>query len=212
MTEKRTASQTVFPMVSSLFLTLARLLFGRCRYVILERDLTEGPLPVYASPLDLVFREVSAEEASVLAHLVPLDRKERFLREARRWFARGFTCLAAWHGNTIAAMDWISEQGDESSNIRMRAGSCFGMGLLAHEMFRGAGLALLGYSLEEARRRGYQRQVAIVEATNKKMLLAAIQMLGFRMVGRIDQQRIFRKSRWKWQVGDRSGRSRPLTL
>src|SRR5262249_50285115 len=84
--------------------------------------------------------------------------------------AAGYICLVAVRAAEIVGMDWLSPTGDHSAETGLTVfttnGSCYALDL--HEKYsgEGIGLALLAYSLVEAKRRRFQRQVSYVDSRN----------------------------------------------
>ena len=73
-------------------------------------------------------------------------------------------------------------------------------------------IILCDYSLGEAKRRGYRRQVCWVDAGNKRMLSAAIQLYGFRIIGEIRTTNVLKRPFSTWTVGRRGGRGGTAAL
>ncbi|MDX1799170.1 MAG: hypothetical protein R3255_11015, partial [Candidatus Lokiarchaeia archaeon] len=67
---------------------------------------------------------------------------------------------------------------------------------------KGIGLALLSFSLQDCKRRGYENQITWVRAENLKMLNASVQMLGYEKIGEIHTKKIFLKPFSKWMLNE----------
>lgn len=215
---RRSLGRRLIPALARKARRVARLVYERDHFIILCRDLNAEPPQLPASTLELTFREASSRDLPRLDELWPAGDGSRLARLSRQRFVSGVICLTAWNHDQVVGVDWVSPHGDDESatglRLRMSAGTCYGMDLREHERYRGrrVGLALLGFSLEESKRRGFTRQVTYVSADNVPMLSAAVQLLGFRKVGQIRTLRLLRRPRSRWTYGGRSGRDRTLVL
>lgn len=198
--------------------------FSRRRLIILEFPLRTRPLPTHASSLKLELRVASESEAGALcaywesSSYATIDKKEMNLTLFRRRLESGDVCLVAWHGDRIVGMDWLFARGYDCpyTGLRMEwpSDTCYGGELSEHDDFggRGIGMALLAYSLAEAKRMGRHRQVATVVATNVKMLGAAVQLYGFTPVGKVQITRLFDRPYSVWRIGTLTGWGGKVTL
>jgi acyl carrier protein len=199
---------------------LAGRAFGRGRYLLLARDLEEGPIPAPESftRLPLAFRAVTPEELATLPRSWPQFRRRLPLEAWRAEMAAGATCLAAFWEGRIAALEWLSGDGESRSSmglpIRVRPGTSYGFRLLERldAAGNGIGLSLLAFSLAESRRRGYARQAGYVDERNRRMLVASLVLLGFKSFGEVRVTRLFGASRARWRVDGREGTGGTLVL
>lgn len=181
--------------------------------VFLERPLDAGPLPSSPTALELVLREASKDEASSIDVPWGPSRANR-----DRWVRSGNVCLTAWHAGALVGIDWIAATGEDEAvtglRLRVRPGTCFGLGLDEDPAFegRGVGLSLLAYSLAESRRRGFTRQVTMVATHNVRMLTASLQLMGFQVFGESRTISIFRRPRTRWRIHGTAGRGQEVLL
>lgn len=184
---------------------------------VLERPL-DSPVPSAPCSVPLERRLARLDDAPGLRDLWGDTAFEARAREFRDRVARGYLCLGAWREGRWAAIDYLSpgEDRDRFLGIRVRPsrGVVLGLGLYEPPALRGSGvgLALLEYSLHIARERGFERQVTIVRDQNEKMLLGAVQLFGFREIGRIDTRRVFGHARSSWVLRGRAGSGGVLEL
>lgn len=168
-------------------------LYVRQRQLLLERDLTTTLPPVVPGAVPLEFRAAQPSDAAGLraSGFWPASRAERWVGRFADRFAGGHHCFVALHQGQIVGIDWISGKHADTAliglRVEMRPGTCVGENLMEHRAFRhrGVGLALLTYSLQQARKMGYARQVTLVSAWNRRMLVTAIQLMGFRQAGEL---------------------------
>jgi acyl carrier protein/GNAT superfamily N-acetyltransferase len=198
--------------------------FTRRKLIIIEFPLRSLPLPAYTPPLKMELRVASEDDAPALRDFwescayATIDRKDMDLTLFRRRMEAGDLCLAAWYGSRIVGVDWLFARGYDCPYSGLRLdwppNTCYGGELSERGDFngRGVGMALLAFSLAEARRRGYHRQVATVVATNARMLAAAVQLYGFVPSGEIRILRLFGRPRSAWRVRERSGRGATVVL
>ena len=195
-----------------------RTVYARQRQLLLERDLTWAPLPAVAPSLPLEFRAATLGDQAALDRFWPASRRHYWLRLFRDRIAAGSHCFVAVQAGEIVGIDWVSGKRADTAlialNVEMRPGSCVGENLIERRAHRrhGIGLALLAYSLAEARRLGYARQVTLVSAWNQRMLITATQLLGFRQIGEIVTTWRLGKPRSAWRVGGRNGVGGTLNL
>lgn len=181
--------------------------------LFLERRLDQGPLPVFTTPLALVLRAASREEAASIDVPWGPSRANR-----DRWLRSSNICLTAWHAGALVGIDWIAATGEDEAvtglRLRLRPGTCFGLGLDEDPAFegRGVGLSLLAYSLAEARRRGFARQVTMVATHNVRMLTASLQLMGFHVFGESRTISIFRRPSTRWRIHGVAGRGQEVEL
>jgi len=189
------------------------------KYYILTAELVQRAVPVHASSVDLVLRELSVDDAptfrefcsSVVYRTHTANRRMSTALFHER-LNSGYLCLGAWHDNRIVGVDWLSVEGYKCPFTGLRLHwpeeSCYAMELFEHPEYvgKGVGLALLGYSLAVAKERGYREQITMVIGRNVKMLSAAVQLFGFSRIGEIDTKRILFRPFSRWNVGGRTGR------
>jgi GNAT superfamily N-acetyltransferase len=111
------------------------------------------------------------------------------------------------------AFDLISATGDDEVDVT-RPDGCYGFFLTEARDVRGRGigLALVAYSFNVARERGFRVQLTHVWEGNTAMLAAATQLLGFRPIGTSRRMRIAGLTRWSWQVEGKRRSGRRLLL
>ena len=172
-----------------------RMLYVRQRQLLLERDLTASLPHVPRAALPLEFRAAQPGDGPALlaSGFWPPSRADYWLRlfAARFTAGTGYRSFVALHQGQIVGIDWVSGKSADTAliglRVEMRPGSCVGENLMEHRAYRhqGIGLALLTYSLEQSRGMGYARQVTLVSAWNHRMLVTAVQLLGFRQAGEL---------------------------
>ena len=182
------------------FISLVVLFFyERKRFFILAFNLLEHRLPSYSPSLNLILRKASAEDTAALDGLWAGSHEKKKLSIFQKRLESGYTCLTARYYDKIIGIDWLSEIGDDDPitglKFRMHPGSCYGLDLHEHKMYqgKGVGLALLAFSLAEAKKRGYHTQIAFVDVRNVKMLSTALHLFNFKKIGYIHTTRIFGK-------------------
>jgi acyl carrier protein/GNAT superfamily N-acetyltransferase len=173
------------------------------RYHILQFRLTEQPLPDYSPPLPLVMREATLDDAAALTAFwesspgVTLNKEKMTLELFGSLLASGHTCYAAWLDDAIVGWDWIWEHGFRCRITGLRLDwpkdTCYAGELYEHKRHggKGIGLALLAFSLRESKRKGYARQVFWVDARNRRMLSASMQLFKFEITGEIRRKGLF---------------------
>jgi acyl carrier protein/L-amino acid N-acyltransferase YncA len=185
--------------------------FSSIDAVILERELEN--LPSLPAPAGVSLRRATAADQSAFSELWPRERRGRMVRQFRARLASGYTCLAAFEGGEVVAIDWLNEADPEGA-VAAVPGTCLGISL--HERSdqgdRGIGLALLAYSLEVCREAGYVRQAAYVSAKNLRMRTACTSLLGFREAGSARRTTKFGRMRWRWQIGATRGEGPVLEI
>lgn len=193
-----------------------RAVYVRQRQIVLERDLTSGLPPVFVGTLPLEFRAARSGDGAALAAsgFWPAARADYWQRLFTARFDAGYHCFVALHHGHIVGIDWVSGKSADTAliglRVDMRPGSCVGENLMEHRAHRhqGIGLALLTYSLEQARKMGYARQVTLVSAWNHRMLVTAVQLLGFRAVGELVTTWRFGRPRTAWRMDGQHGEVR----
>ena len=194
-----------------------RFLYARQHQVILQRNFAGAPLPAVPAAVPLEFRTATPDDAAALSGFWP-RHSDYWLRLLRERFANGSHCFVALHEGKIVGIDWVSGKRADTAMIGLRVemlpGSCVGENLFEHQDHRrrGIGLALLAFSLQESRRLGYARQVTLVSAWNQRMLVTAVQLLGFQPIGEIVTTWRLAQPRTSWRVGDRTGVGGTLVL
>lgn len=185
-------------------------------HLILRHDLRRIPDYRTFSKRELVFREATCEDRTALGSLWTKHQQSRRLRLFDERLRGHFICLSAWEGNEIVGIDYITPVGDFDRDTGLRVktaeGSCYGIDLYEKYPGEGIGLALLGYSLGETKRRGYQRQVAFVKRENIRMHTAAIQLFGFTEIGRIQVRRVFGRASSLWELSGRHGKDTTIVV
>jgi GNAT superfamily N-acetyltransferase len=150
---------------------------------------------------ELVLREPSDSDIPLLhGFWEPSILKEKLtLFHERR--SLGCTPLIAVRGSEIVGIDWISPHGNDvpelKATIRTHNGSCYGFDLSEKYRGEGIGLALLEFSLAEAKRRGFQKQVTYTSSDNAPMLSATIHRLGFQIIAIVESFRFMTSTRWR---------------
>jgi acyl carrier protein/GNAT superfamily N-acetyltransferase len=197
---------------------VVRLVYERETFFLLAFDLDAEPLPRYMPSLELELRAVTPAEAPALDALWKTEPNMRAHPSFSERLPGDYIRLAAWHQGQLVGIDLLSAMGVDSSvtglKVRVNSGGCWGQALHERRSFEGmgVGLSLLAFSLAEARRRGYRRQLTYVSAGNLRMLSAAVHLLGFQKIGRIETTWILRRPFSRWQVGERSGWGGTLAL
>lgn len=188
-------------------------LYNQDRYYILDFDLGGQTLPTFTAGADLQFRTAAPADAAALDSFWnaldyrTIDGANMDQALFHRRLAAGAHCLTAWQGAEIVAMDWIFKQSYACPYTGLRfswpAESCYGGELWERPGLggRGIGMALLAFSLAEAQKIGYQRQVTLVNARNTRMLGAAVQLFGFQTRGEIRTLRFLGHPFSRWRNG-----------
>ncbi len=192
--------------------------FQQRTFYILAADLT-SPLPA-VDTLDTlaVFRLAELPDAVSLDGIYSPSERQYKLTRFKERLAAGYHCYTAWIDGRLAAIDWVTDKTDHEPTtgltIEVGPGACYGLDLREHPDFksRGVGLALLSHCLADCRRRGYHTQFAVVDATNRRMLMASVQLLGFRNVGYIWTRTVLGTTTTKWECSGRSGSDAHLRL
>ena len=212
-----------WPVLSRL-LPYWRAIYEQEKKFILEYDLLGRQLPTFSSPLRPVLRRASLEDAPALCafwqtfRYYTIDDRPMSPELFRERLQSGSICLTAWLGDKAVATDWLFQKGYACPftglNFDWPQDTCYAGELYEHTDHRGQGIgmAVLAYSLAEAKRTGFKRQVACVAATNAKMLSASIHLYGLRNIGEIRTTLIRRKPFSSWKIGNRHGRGGTLTL
>lgn len=190
-----------------------RVLYARQRQLLLERDLTAGAIRVAAAALPLEFRAARPADVPALAASAfwSRSRTDYWLRLFQERYAAGSHCFVALHQGQIVGIDWVSGKNADTALIglqfAMRPGTCVGENLMEHRAYRhqGIGMALLTYSLEQSRVMGYARQVTLVSAWNHRMLVTAVQLLGFQVTGELVTTWRLGRPRTAWRVDGPNG-------
>lgn len=186
--------------------------YWRDDLAIMSCPLTDLPVlgDLCALPLEFGVRRDMRSLGDLADFWPPRRRRERTeLFEER--FRREYLCFTASHEGRIVGLDWISAGGDDELGTGLRfkegQGACYGLDLEEHQLFggKGVGLALLAFSLEECRRRGFTLQVTLVATGNVKMISASTTFFGFRQAGTVTVRRVLSRPHSKWVLGQRSG-------
>lgn len=189
-----------------------RFLFTRDRNVIMERSLDGDAVPARA-PEPVVLRPFEPGDEARLTGLWAPFNEARGRRGLQEWLQRGATALVAVEGDAVVAVDVVSDDGDEDVRLT-RPQACYGVYLAEAPAVRGRGigLALVAYSFEHARERGFGTQLTYVREDNTPMLVATTQLLGFEVIGSAYRTHVAGVTRWSWQIDGRRGRGPQLVL
>lgn len=197
---------------------LAGFVYKRDTFHILEFDLERRSIPDHEPSVVTLCRPATPDDLRAAVEMWPGHKRQRKLRTFMARFSAGYSCYVAESGGTIAAIDWVTDTDDHEGNlalvIRPRPGSCYGLDLFEHPHYqqKGIGMAVLIHCLREAAKRGCRKQFTIVQASNRKMLLTCVQLIGFTTVGRIRTRRILRHAWSTWIIEGTAGRGRVLEL
>lgn len=187
--------------------------FAHSRNLVLERRLDDAELPRIEPPPEVAVRPYAPGDEGGLAGLWPAFTERHGRRYLRRSLRKGVIVLVAAEEKRIVALDLLSPAGEEEVELA-RADACYGYWLAEAPAARGRGigLALLAYSLRVARERGFRTQVTYVAETDRPMLAAATQLLGFRSIGTARRLRVLGLTGWSWEVDGMRRRGRRLVL
>jgi GNAT superfamily N-acetyltransferase/acyl carrier protein len=194
-------SGTIAYLLSKVERRFRRTIYQRRTIIVMSRDLEDFVCKNEGRRDELVLREASDGDIPSLHNFwKPKIRKEKLtLFQERR--LRGGIPLIAVRGSEIVGIDWISPHGNDipelKATIRMHNGSCYGFDLSEKYRGEGIGLALLEFSLAEAKRRGFQKQVTYTSSDNAPMLSATIHRLGFQIIAIVESLRFMNSTRWK---------------
>jgi acyl carrier protein/GNAT superfamily N-acetyltransferase len=205
--QKQGVIRTLWWAYSGILSRLVRRCYSRSTFVVLARDLDTFCAPNQPLASNLELREMSRADLPSLRSLWPSHSSSRMLDLFHQRHAAGFVCLVAVRASEIVGIDWLSATGDHSPEtgvtIFMKTGSCYALDLYEKYAGEGIGLALLTYSLVEAKRRGFHSQLGYVDSRNIPMLSAAVQLLGYRTIGSIrTTTSVFAKPSSRWQLED----------
>jgi acyl carrier protein/GNAT superfamily N-acetyltransferase len=188
-----------------------RFLFSRTRHILLERPLEDATS--FAPPPGIDLRPFRpGDEGGIAGLWAPVHaRRSRLVVE--RALRRGAIALVAVDGSRVMAIDLVSATGDDEVDI-VRPDACYGFFLTEARdaRGRGIGLALVAFSFQVARERGFRVQLTHVWEGNTTMLAAATQLLGFRTIGIARRLRVAGLTQWSWQVGGKRRRGTRLLL
>jgi len=179
--------------------------------VLVQRDLDR--LPQAVAPDGVSLRSVTQDDLPALTGLWPSGHGRLKTRQFRVRLARGYTCLGAFEGGRLLAIDWLNSI-DFDASVEATPGTWLGIDLYERpdQTGRGVGSALLAHSLAVARTAGYRRQAAYVDARNTRMLAAAIGLLGFTSFGSAHRQKVVGRVRWRWTIDGAAGAGPVLVL
>lgn len=192
--------------------------FQQSSFYILSYDLRSTSATTLPNNPELTFRLAELKDIGAAEQIYAPQERQRKRQRFHERISNGHLCYAAWIGNRMVAIDWVTDKTDfeptTGLTISPSPGSCYGLDLREHPDFKsqGIGMALLGHCLNDCRQRGYRTQFAIVDATNKKMLMASVQLLGFRTVGRIWSKKVIGKTSTQWEINGRTGSDSELVL
>jgi acyl carrier protein/GNAT superfamily N-acetyltransferase len=171
-----------------------RYLYRRHTVVMLIRRLDDIDIPAEPSRNGFVMREVSEDDIPFLPSLWSPHSRKNKLQLFHRRRAQGSICFIAVRGPELVGMDWLSASGDKIPELEVRVctdnAACYAFDLYEKYRGEGIGLALLEYSLAEAKRRGFRKQVTYVSSENVLMLSAAIHLLGFQTVAMLESTKL----------------------
>ncbi|HME99674.1 MAG TPA: GNAT family N-acetyltransferase [Terriglobia bacterium] len=171
-----------------------RHLYRRHTLVMLTRRLDDIDIPAAPSGNGFVMREVSEEDIPFLPGLWSPHSRKNKLRLFHKRRAQGSICFIAMRERELVGMDWLSPSGDEMPELEVTVctdnAACYAFDLYEKYRGEGIGLALLEYSLAEAKRRGFRKQVTYVSSENVPMLSAAIHLLGFQTVAMLESTKL----------------------
>lgn len=191
--------------------------FRRDLRYILQLDLDTAPRNVTASVHVRCRRAVPEDRPRLAGLWRPNEQahKEHLFGERQ---ARNLIAVVAEHDGHILALDWLAPDGDleprTGLTIKTKPGTIYGFDLWEKDEFagRGIGLALLDFSISLSRELGFQRQITIVHQHNPKMMTAATQMLGFRVVGSIRTTTLVGRPRSVSEIDGTRSTEKTLTL
>lgn len=178
-----------------------RTIYQRRTIIVMARDLRDFAFKNEDRRDDLVLREFSDDDIVLLDGFwnSRLQKEKINLFHKRR--SRGCIPLIALRSSEIVGIDWISPHGNDipelKATIRMHNGSCYAFDLSEKYRGQGIGLALLEFSLAEAQRRGFQKQVTYTSSDNAPMLSATIHRLGFQIIAIVESFRFMTSTRWR---------------
>jgi GNAT superfamily N-acetyltransferase/acyl carrier protein len=199
--QKNGIGATLAYLISKAERRLQRAIYQRQTIIVMSRDLKDFALPEGRGPKDLVLREASDGDIPRLNEFWSSRIRIEKLRLFNKRRSRGCIPFIAVRGTEIVGIDWISPHGDEipelRATIRTHNGSCYGFDLSEKYRGEGIGLALLEFSLAEAKRRGFQKQVTYTSSDNAPMLSATIHRLGFQIIAIVESFRFISSIRWR---------------
>ena len=187
-------------------------------FYILSFDLVNQPIPNYEAPESIVIVEASPDDISTVQQVWHPSQRNRKTRSFKDRLALGHTCYVARTNGTVAAIDWMASteifEPTTAIKVKFSHGSCYGFDLIEHPDYRGRaiGLAMLTYCLRRNKEDGFKTHYTIVHSDNEKMLLASIQLIGFKQIGQIITKRFFKRPYPGWKINNQSGAGRELTL
>ena len=176
------------------------------------------PVPDWPASIPLTLRKATKDDVRSVAGIWnSRERAAKIPLFLSRVASRGYEAYVAVHQERIVGIDWISSEGDFEPHlgvsVTLRESSSYGVDLNEHADFRGkgVGLALLCNSLRVAKAQGYRTQYALVRKSNRRMLRAAIQLVGAEKIGEIRTRVIAGRPFSTWSMGGKTG-SRTLEL
>jgi GNAT superfamily N-acetyltransferase len=199
--QEKGIGRTMEYLLSKVERRFRRTIYQRRTIIVMSRDLKDFVFKNEDSRDELVLRELSDSDIPLLHDFWSsrLRKDQLTLFNERR--SRGCIPLIALRRSEIVGIDWISPHGDDipelRAAIRTHNGSCYGFDLSEKYRGEGIGLALLEFSLAEARRRGFQKQVTYTSSDNAPMLSATIHRLGFQIIARVESFRFMTSTRWR---------------
>jgi acyl carrier protein/GNAT superfamily N-acetyltransferase len=190
-----------------------RFLFTSDHNVILERRLDGEATPFPAAAEGIVLRPFEPGDEDRLTGLWAPFNEPSGRRGLKQWLRKDATALVATEGDRVVALDVFSVDGDDDVRLP-RADACYGVYLAEAPAVRGrgVGLALVAYSFEQARERGFRTQLTYVREDNTPMLAATTQLLGFDVIGTARRTNVLGFTRWSWEIDGRRGRGSSLVL
>jgi acyl carrier protein/GNAT superfamily N-acetyltransferase len=191
-----------------------RFLLSNTRHFLLERPLDEVALPIPPAPAGVELRHLDPGEETRISELWAPVHARRSQRDFEQALRNGAIALVACERGEIVAVDLLSANGDHEVDV-LGTGACYGFYLTESRSARGRGigLALVAFSFEVARERGFRAQLTHIWEGNTPMLVAATQLLGFQTIGVARRRRLAGFTRWSWIEEDgRRGRGPRLVL
>jgi len=203
-------------LLQRLWRRLARSIHAREGRVILRHDLDQLPDHAAMARADLRFGEVTRADRAALESLWAPHFRSKELRVFDERLDSGTVGLGAWNGPEIVGIDYLAsfygKDSETGLEMKLLPETCFALGLYEKYAGEGIGSTLLGFSLLETKRRGFKRQVTIVNEENVKMLISAVQLFGFQEIGRIRSRRALGRVRSEWFIGDQPQQGRTVEI
>lgn len=200
--------------------SIRRATYRHSKKYILAFDLKNENIPDYHADLNIDLRVAGIDDLDTLSKIEVVQQDKTM--NAGLYGSRlesGFLCLVAYHDGRIVGVDWISDRGNEEYDtiglsFEMKERSCYALELYEDKAFvgKGIGMALLSFSLQVCKEKGYERQITWVNANNVKMLSSSIQLFGFKKIGEIEVRRIFNRPYSKWTIENEQGKGKVIRI